>query len=355
MTKGIFVPDELRFAITRKCDGNCRHCYNQSGKNTDRLSAEDFIRLIHEVRMQNPALDRITLTGGEPLSEVEKVCSISKYARLSGIRVRLVTRGWELDKALCKRLKNSGVTRLQIGLDSSGLKIFTDDHGNTWDTIHSWLRVDTEGFRKSTRAIKLASEAGLDVSVRYSLCHSNIQDVVNTYNFVSGLGVSKFKFRVLFPDGRAKNRLVREIITGKEMAYAQFELISASAGNPTIIEITQPCFYPLPGREALQTGNFPHNSFKEICPCGTKAAYIDSNGDVKYCLFDEEILGNIFESPFLTIWNSASVGKVRKFRCPFDLTGHDCSSFRLLYNQFGDYEEFIREYSKSLIEIPYKL
>ena len=198
------IPDELRFAVTRKCDGACRHCYNQSGKDVDRLTTDDYIGLIGEVLILNPALDRITLTGGEPLNEKEKVLSISRFAKSKGIRVRLVTRGWELSRKVCEELRNAGVTRIQIGLDSSGKFVYEDDFKKRWDTFHSWLRDDEMGFQKTVDSIKMALESGMDVSIRYSLCRSNLEDVIKTYQFVSALGVSKFKFRILFPEiGRA--------------------------------------------------------------------------------------------------------------------------------------------------------
>ena len=114
------VPEELRFAVTRRCDGACRHCYNHSGQDNDRLTAVDFNRLIEETHQLNPDFDRITLTGGEPLLEKEKVLTITRFAKSLGVRVRLVTRGWELDSGLCHELIEAGVTRVQIGLDSSG-------------------------------------------------------------------------------------------------------------------------------------------------------------------------------------------------------------------------------------------
>ena len=344
------IPDELRFAITRKCDGECRHCYNLSGKNTDRLSAENFIQLIKEVHQLNPKIDRITLTGGEPLSEKEKVLDIARFASSLNLRIRLVTRGWELDRKLCYELKEAGVTRVQIGLDSSGELAFTDEHRVNWDTYHSWLRGDKSGFRKTVQAVKMAIETGLDVSIRYSLCRSNLQDVAQTYQFVSSLGVSKFKFRILFPDGRAKRKLVHELISGEDMADAQFNLIEASRGNRTVVEITQPCLFELPNRESLSgEPNLP-NAFKEACPCGTTAAYVDSNGDVKYCLFDEKILGNICEDSFLDVWNSSTAREARRLRCPFDLSGNDCSSFKILYSQFNDYSTFMKTYMKGVKE-----
>lgn len=142
------IPDELRFAITRKCDGACRHCYNQSGKDMDRLSSDDFIRVIKEVYAVNPNLDRITLTGGEPLNEKDKVLEISRFAKSLGIRVRLVTRGWELNEDVCIELKEAGVSRVQIGFDSSGDFGYEDEFQVKWDTFHSWLRRDELGFPK---------------------------------------------------------------------------------------------------------------------------------------------------------------------------------------------------------------
>jgi MoaA/NifB/PqqE/SkfB family radical SAM enzyme len=344
------IPDELRFAVTRKCDGGCRHCYNQSGKDIDRLSSDDFIQIIKEVQALNPNMNRITLTGGEPLAEKDKVLSITRVAKSMGIRVRLVTRGWELNQEACKELKEAGVTRVQIGLDSSGEFKYKDDSGTEWDTFHSWLRDDKFGFSKTVEAINIAVSSKMDVSIRFSLCRSNLNDVIKTYQLVSASGVSKFKFRLLFPDGRAKTKLIREIISGEELANAQFDLINASKDNKTVVEITQPCMYVLPRSQNLLADGLQYNAFKESCPCGTVAAYIDSNGDVKYCLFDEKILGNVCDDPFLTIWNSALAKEAREVRCPLDRSGSNCSSFKLLYSQFNDYHVFMNEYSKRIEE-----
>ncbi len=344
------VPDELRFAITRKCDGGCRHCYNLSGKDTDRLSADDFIGLIKVVNTVNPGFDRITLTGGEPMNEKVKLLTISRFAKSLGIRVRLVTRGWELTPEICTELKEAGVTRVQIGLDSSGEYVYGDDTEIRWDTFHSWLRSDESGFKKSVNAIRMAVEGGMDVSVRYSLCLSNLKDVVKTYQLISALGASKFKFRVLFPDGRAKARLRQEIISGKDMANAQHSLIKASKGNKTIVEITQPCMYSIPGHP-VSTASSGYSAFKEACSCGKTAAYIDSNGDVKYCLFDESVIGNVCDNPFLEIWNSDLAEKVREQRCPMDQSGNKCSSFKVLYSEFGDFRTFMNDYVKGVHEI----
>jgi MoaA/NifB/PqqE/SkfB family radical SAM enzyme len=120
-----------------------------------------------------------------------------------------------------------------------------------------------------------------------------------------------------------------------------------------VVDITQPCFYSLPGRVRLSNDGHQYNAFKEACPCGKVAAYIDSNGDVKYCLFDEKVLGNVCDDPFLTVWNSDLAKEARKQRCPLDMSGSDCSSFKILYSQFGDYPTFMRTYIKEVKEKKY--
>jgi MoaA/NifB/PqqE/SkfB family radical SAM enzyme len=301
--------------------------------------------LIGLVRDLNPTFDRITLTGGEPMAEKGKVLEITRFARSLGIRVRLVTRGWELDKTACRELHLAGVNRVQIGLDSSGAIPYKDDQGNMWDTLHSWLRDEEDGFRRSLAGIGYALEAGLEVSVRYSLCRSNLDDVVPAYTRISRMGALKFKLRALFPDGRAKDHLVSELVSGTDLARAQYDLIRSSTSNHTVVEITQPCHFRLPGRLVMPGAQMP-NAYKEPCPCGTAAAYIDSNGDVKYCLFDAESLGNTGETDFLTIWNSDRACSARKQRCPLDQSGKACSSFAILYSRCRPYDAFIREYAR---------
>jgi len=134
------------------------------------------------------------------------------------------------------------------------------------------------------------------------------------------------------------------------MANAQYDLIQSSNGNKTVIEITQPCLYTLPGRPDLSIDRHHFNAFKESCPCGSITVYIDSNGDVKYCLFDENVLGNVCDDSFLDIWNSGFLKEVHKERCPLDRSGSDCSSFKQLYSQFNDYHSFMNAYIKGTKE-----
>jgi len=43
----------------------------------------------------------------------------------------------------------------------------------------------------------------------------------------------------------------------------------------------------------------------------------------------------------LNVWNSVLAEDVRKQRCPLDLSGYGCSSFKILYAQFNNYSRFM--------------
>lgn len=348
MVRSTLYPDELRMAVTRECNGACRHCYNNSGHVADELPAERMIECISEVRALNPAFDRITLTGGEPLLAPEKVLRMSKAARALGIRVRLVTRGWDLTPELCSELHDAGVMRIQFGLDSSGLKAFNDERGNTWDSFHSWLRGDAAGLARTVRGQKYARAAGIDTSVRFSLSRSNLDDLIATYRFAEGLGVSKFKLRTLFPGGRAERFLRPSMVDGATLAQAQYSLILSSRRRKCSIEVTQPCGFLLPSRSELEGGSYPYSAYKEYCPCGTRAAYIDANGDVKYCLFDSDVLGNVRSTPLVDVWNSPSADAARTRRCPLDGSGTACSAFANIYGLHADYSRFEADYRSAV-------
>lgn len=112
--------DYLRISVTDRCDFRCRYCMPQEGvpkrAHSDILSLEE----IHEIASAAIELGirKIRLTGGEPLVRkgIETLCR--KLRANSNLKeLTLTTNGTLLsDKALI--LKDSGVDRLNISLDT---------------------------------------------------------------------------------------------------------------------------------------------------------------------------------------------------------------------------------------------
>ena len=96
--------DGIRFAIFMQgCQRNCAGCHNPETHSLDGGRLIDTGEIISEVK-KNPLLDGITLTGGEPLLQIDAAKELARAAKSLGLSVWLYT-GYifeELPPALSK-------------------------------------------------------------------------------------------------------------------------------------------------------------------------------------------------------------------------------------------------------------
>lgn len=122
----------IRFGITSNCNFRCKYC-NSHNKHSEDMSDKD-IKEILEAAYKN-GITRIHWTGGEPLCK-KTICDFMKYAKELGfIEQSMTTNGFFLeDKA--EELKNSGISRINISLDTMNSEKFNDIVGvNALDKV----------------------------------------------------------------------------------------------------------------------------------------------------------------------------------------------------------------------------
>ena len=135
----------LRISVTDKCNLRCRYCMPEDGvcikEHTDMLSEDELISAVEVAA--SLGITKVRITGGEPLVKKNIVSICRRVAAVEGIReVCLTTNGVLLPK-LAKPLKEAGVKRLNISLDT----------------------LDPEKYAYITRVGKLADfKAGLDAA-----------------------------------------------------------------------------------------------------------------------------------------------------------------------------------------------
>ncbi|MDO7873187.1 radical SAM protein [Hymenobacter sp. ASUV-10] len=106
--------ESVYWVFTQLCNDQCAHCYNDSGPQGARISAQDCLRIVRNLPAQ---VDRLILSGGEPLADRAKLYLIldavqEKYQGRT--QVMLQTNGDLLTPAILDLLIAKGVSRFDI-------------------------------------------------------------------------------------------------------------------------------------------------------------------------------------------------------------------------------------------------
>lgn len=107
--------ESLYWVFTQLCNDECDHCYNDSGPYGARISEEECMMIIHNLPER---IDRIILSGGEPIADRKKLYNILDALRKpytnKGTQIMLQTNGDLLTEEILDILIEKGVTRFDI-------------------------------------------------------------------------------------------------------------------------------------------------------------------------------------------------------------------------------------------------
>jgi GTP 3',8-cyclase len=141
----------LRISVTDRCNLRCRYCIPCDDfvvlSHDDILRFDEIVEVVrHAVGM---GIDKIRLTGGEPLVRRDVLSLVEMISAVPGIKdLAMTTNGVLLDRFAC-RLKAAGLMRVNVSLD-------TMDEGE--------FRTLTSGgdINQVLRGIEAAVKAGLE-------------------------------------------------------------------------------------------------------------------------------------------------------------------------------------------------
>ncbi|MBE9487233.1 MAG: GTP 3',8-cyclase MoaA [Chloroflexi bacterium] len=117
----------LRLSVTDRCNMRCVYCMPADGNDklghAEILSYEQFL-LIAEAAV-SLGIEKIRVTGGEPLVRTGIVSFLEQLANISGLEQLVLTTNGVLLPEMAQMLKDVGVQRLNISLDSLQPEMFT--------------------------------------------------------------------------------------------------------------------------------------------------------------------------------------------------------------------------------------
>ncbi|XP_061480906.1 molybdenum cofactor biosynthesis protein 1 isoform X2 [Rhineura floridana] len=294
----------LRISLTEKCNLRCQYCMPEEGvqltPKSELLSPEEIITLAR--LFVKEGVDKIRLTGGEPLIRPDVVDIIAQMRKLEGLQtIAVTTNGINLARLL-PRLKEAGLDAINISLDTLVPAKFE-------------FIVRRKGFHKVMEGIHKALELGYDpVKVNCVVMRGLNEDELVDFVALTEKQPLDVRFIEYMPfDGNKWN--FKKMVSYKEMLdtikqrWPELEKLPCEEASSTAKAYKVPHFQ---GRVSFITSMSEHF-------CGScNRLRITADGNLKVCLFGnsevslrDHLRSNATEEELVQIIGAA-VGRKKK-------------------------------------------
>lgn len=187
----------LRISVTNDCNYNCDYCHQEGIDEGKGLMTPDHIAAIVELGTEF-GINKVKITGGEPLLRKDLAEIVSKINAIEAIKEISLTTNGSLLADQAKSLKQAGISRVNISLDtldSQKFRRLTKGHLNDvftgievaqqlFDPVKLNVVITKHNFDEIDNIIAYAQEKNAIVQmielVRSDACHAYFKD-----NFIS--------------------------------------------------------------------------------------------------------------------------------------------------------------------------
>jgi len=167
----------LRLSVTDKCNLRCFYClpkgYNDFDPASQQLTQDEIVRIVGA--FTEMGVHRVRLTGGEPLVRkdlCELTARLSKLPRLEDLSL---STNASLLSQKAERLRQTGITRINVSLDTLKPKRFKEINGGRLsDTLDGLMAAKEAGFaliKINMVAMKGINDDEFEDMVRFCLKH----------------------------------------------------------------------------------------------------------------------------------------------------------------------------------------
>ncbi|MBF0121832.1 MAG: radical SAM protein [Candidatus Omnitrophica bacterium] len=315
----------ISWNITKECQLKCKHCYRDAGvKQKGELTTAEGLDLIEEIAKAGFKI--LIISGGEPLMRAD-VYDLIRHAKAQGIRPVLGSNGLLITREVARKLKEAGLVRAGISLDSIS------------ENVHDDFRQEQGAWKGTIAAMKICREEGLDFQIHTTVTTYNYKDVEKITDLAVELGAKAHHIFFLVPTGRGKDM---DAVIPDDKYQELLQKIMKKQGEVSIElkPVCAPQFVPL----AKDLGQ--STRFQKGCLAGTSYCVILPNGDVHPCPYFPVRVANVRDQKFSEMWKEHSLFKELR---EANYTGQcgacehkmSCGGCRArAYAESGDYMDF---------------
>ena len=261
----------VRLSVTDRCDLRCVYCLPKGFKDFEEpehwLSFEEIERVIRA--FGELGVHRVRITGGEPLVRKDIPQLAARLARLPGIDdLSLSTNAVQLAKH-ARALKDAGVTRLNVSLDSLQSERFHAITGGKLEKVLAGLQAAKEaGFHP----------VKINMVVMKGVNDDEVEDLVE-YCIANDFTLRMIETMPMGETGRDATRQYMDLQIVKQRLAQRYELI------PTVMNGGGPARYFKVGGSNLRIGFITPISQHFCATCNRVRLSVD--GTLYMCLGQE--------------------------------------------------------------------
>lgn len=261
----------LRLSVTDRCNLRCRYCMPEEGiskiEHNELLSLEQLSTLVGQ--LSELGINKVRITGGEPLVRQSIVGLVESIKALKGIEEITMTTNGILLKEMALPLKQAGLSRVNISLDSLDPERFTQmTRGGQLEKVLEGIE---EAIRVGLTPIKI------NVVLIRGFNDDEIEDFVQwTYN-----EAVEVRFIELMPIGEVAHWSLDQFMPNHKVLEKVPALVSIPASDPS----SPALYYQLPGGKG-KVGLISPVSCKFCDQCNR--IRLTATGKIKTCLHAEE-------------------------------------------------------------------
>ena len=161
----------LRISVIQKCDKHCPYCHREGeNKPTKLMTLPEIIRIVRIAL--SLGINRVKLTGGEPLLRNNIVDIVKCIADLEGLKdLSMTTNGTHL-KDLAKDLRESGLNRVNVSLPTLDSLVYTEIMGgdlqDALDGIKAAVAVGMNPVKLNMLVLKNVNDTAIDQMIEFA-------------------------------------------------------------------------------------------------------------------------------------------------------------------------------------------
>jgi radical SAM protein with 4Fe4S-binding SPASM domain len=275
------IPFKCIWEITRKCNLNCQHCYQDKAALKRELTFGEIKKILKILKKEGTLF--LTFTGGEPLLR-EDFFEIANLAKKEGFVLRLLTNATCINESNIREIEKLNLLCCEISLYSMDEK------------VHDKITQVPSSHKKTLKAIFLLREREIKVIIKVP---------VMKQNFLSFKKLREFCISEGLPLNYDPVLTVRE---NGERDPLRFRL------NQTEVEtIISQDLVP----EDDYKGKPQELSFllrEPFCSAAQNGFCIDSQGNLLPCIGIRRPMGNLKTENFQDIWQSKEINIIRNIK-----------------------------------------